>query len=237
MRNILTKKIPTHVAMILDGNSRWARLKEVRQSDGYWFGVNAALDIAYYCRELNIQYLTLYLYSLENNTRPASDINSLIKAVKNFFNHNKTQIADRGIRIRVIGSESFLKRYHQMISTIVNFTALGRNLTVTLAVYYSGKAEILEALQNAAHDILYGRLNQSNLTDVLVSTYLKSGFTPNPDLLIRTSGEIRLSNFLLWQLAYSELYISPVLWPDFKRDNLDSALLSYIERRRRFGSN
>ncbi|MEI6806368.1 MAG: isoprenyl transferase [Myxococcaceae bacterium] len=230
------RTLPEHIAIVMDGNGRWAQKRGLSRLEGHRAGVDSATDIVRYCGELGIRYLTLYAFSSENWKRPQGEVLGLMGILRDYLSKDSSELIEKGVRVQMIGSlERLPKALQGAISKICKKTQAGENLTLTLAISYGSRNEITQAAQKIARDILAQKIAIENITENLFAQYLETNSLPDPDLLIRTSGELRLSNFLLWQLSYTELYMTPVLWPDFKRADLDNALLDYASRQRRFG--
>ncbi|MES2504135.1 MAG: isoprenyl transferase [Myxococcota bacterium] len=228
--------LPKHIAIIMDGNGRWAKQRGLGRLEGHRAGTDSAADIVRYAGELGISYLTLYAFSSENWSRPKEEISGLMNLLKNYLKKDASELIEKGVRVRTIGSTDKLPLMLQRsLSAICEKTKHGTKLNLTLALSYGSRDEIVKASQKIAQDVVDKKIAIKNISEQLFEKYLETKDLPDPDLFIRTSGEMRLSNFLLWQLSYSELYITPVFWPDFKRANLDEALESYASRNRRFG--
>jgi undecaprenyl diphosphate synthase len=228
--------LPKHIAIVMDGNGRWAQRQGLGRLEGHRAGVDSATDIVRYCGELGIPYLTLYAFSSENWKRPKDEVIGLMGILRDYLNKDSSELVEKGVRVQTIGSLNRLPGpLQKAIMRICEQTKTGTKFTLTLALSYGSRAEITQAAQRIAQDTLANKINPEDITEEVFAQYLETCSLPDPDLLIRTSGEKRLSNFLLWQLSYSELYMTPVLWPDFKRANLDDALRDYASRQRRFG--
>ena len=228
--------LPKHIAIIMDGNGRWAKARGLSRLDGHRSGVDSATEIVRYCGELGIPYLTLYAFSSENWRRPPEEVFGLMGIMRDYLSKDSSELVEKGVRVQVIGAVDKLPKALQIaLSQICEKTKHGTKLHLTLALSYGSRAEITQAAQKMARDVLEKKIALSDFSEDLLASYLETHNLPDPDLFIRTSGEMRLSNFLLWQLSYSELYMTPVLWPDFKRADLDKALESYADRERRFG--
>lgn len=228
--------LPKHIAIVMDGNGRWAQKRGFSRLEGHRAGVDSATDIVRYCGELGIPYLTLYAFSSENWKRPKDEVIGLMGILRDYLSKDSSELVEKGVCVRTIGSLDRLPGpLQKAIMQICDQTQAGTKLTLTLALSYGSRAEITQAAQNIARDALAHKISPADITEDLFAQYLETNLLPDPDLLIRTSGEKRLSNFLLWQLSYSELYMTPVLWPDFKRADLDDALQDYAGRQRRFG--
>ncbi|MBH1988678.1 MAG: isoprenyl transferase [Myxococcaceae bacterium] len=229
-------RVPSHVAIIMDGNGRWASQKGLPRLQGHKAGVDAATAIVRHCGELGIPYLTLFAFSSENWNRPFQEISGLMRILSNYLTKGADELIENGVRIKLIGNLARLPQALQKaLRSICNRTALGSKLTLTLAISYGSRSEIVEATKSLAQDVSLGNLSIEDLTESLFEQRLETFGVPDPDLLIRTSGEMRISNFLLWQLSYAELYMTPVLWPDFTQKDFDLALQDYAKRHRRFG--
>lgn len=228
--------LPKHIAIVMDGNGRWAQKRGLSRLEGHRAGVDSATNIVRYCGELGIPYLTLYAFSSENWKRPKDEVLGLMGILRDYLSKDSSELVEKGVHVQTIGALDRLPTpLQKAITQICDQTKSGTNLTLTLALSYGSRAEITQAAQNIARDALAHKISPENITEALFAQYLETNSLPDPDLLIRTSGEKRLSNFLLWQLSYSELYMTPVLWPDFKRADLDDALQDYAGRQRRFG--
>ena len=228
--------IPRHVAIILDGNGRWAKSKGMPRNYGHTVGAKNVEDICRVAYEIGIQYLTLYAFSTENWNRPQSEVDALMKLLENYLK-NCVKIADKNnMRVRVIGEIGRLSEAFQMsIRNLEEASAGNTGLNLTIAINYGSRDEMIRAMRRMAEDCVSGRLSVDEIGEESFSAYLDTRELPDPDLLIRTSGEQRLSNYLLWQLAYTELYFTEVPWPDFHREQLMDAIRAYNQRERRFG--
>lgn len=229
-------RLPRHVAIIMDGNGRWARSMHRPRIEGHRSGIKSVKEIVRICRRLEIPYLTLYAFSAENWKRPGAEINALMILLCNFLKREIREMQDNNIRLEAIGRLSDLPATVQRtLEKARKTTTDGAKMQLTLALSYGGRLEIVDAVKKIAHEVQDDKISIDDITPDLFSQHLHTANTPDPDLLIRTSGEMRVSNFLLWQIAYSEIWITPVLWPDFKRDSLFEALREYQHRQRRFG--
>lgn len=228
--------LPNHVAIIMDGNGRWAKKKGNARIFGHKNGVNGVRESSEACAELGIGYLTLYAFSTENWSRPKLEVMALMELLISTINSEVNTLMKNNIRLNAIGnlSDLPLKAYEKLMNAI-KMTQDNSGLTLTLALSYSSKWEILNAVKSISEQVKENKLNISDIDESVFENYLCTSGIPNPDLMIRTSGEQRISNFLLWQLAYSELYFTDVLWPDFNREELYKALFDYQNRERRFG--
>ena len=228
--------IPAHIAIIMDGNGRWAKQRGLSRIKGHYAGVETIRDIINTSAEIGIKYLTLFAFSVENWARPRLEINQLMKLLERYLQKEKKTFLKNNIRFNTIGDLSALPRSVQkIIKQIMRETASLSGLTLTLALNYSGRSEIVAAVKRLTQDIQDGTFSQDDVSEQTFSRYLYTSGIPDPDLLIRTSGEMRISNFLLWQISYSELWITPVLWPDFRKEQLTKAILEFQKRERRFG--
>jgi undecaprenyl diphosphate synthase len=231
-----TMKLPRHVAVIMDGNGRWARQRKLPRIEGHRAGVRAVRGTVTACRELGIQYLTLYAFSVENWERPKAEVTALMRLLRRYLDAEIEEMRKYGIRLRVIGDHSRLSpAVNKVLDKAIQDTAGGSELILSLALSYGGRDEILRAVRKIGRAAAAGEFSPDELTEERFAEYLDTHGIPDPDLLIRTSGEQRVSNFLLWQIAYAELHVTPVLWPDFTKDDLLKALEEYSRRDRRFG--
>ena len=230
------KKLPRHVAVIMDGNGRWARKKGKRRVYGHKQGVISVREVTEAAAELGIRYLTLYAFSTENWSRPKEEINALLSLLVSTFNSETQTLIENNVRLLAIGdfNRMPLKVSEKLFETI-DKTSKNKGLTLILALSYSARWEILNAVKEVARDVMSGKTKIENIDLSLFSDYLSTKGIPDPELVIRTSGEYRISNFLLWQIAYSELYFTRKLWPDFRKEDFYAALLDYQSRERRFG--
>jgi undecaprenyl diphosphate synthase len=229
-------RIPTHIAIIMDGNGRWAKSKGLPRIAGHTEGVESVRDIVEACGQLGIRYLTLYAFSTENWKRPKEEISLLMRLLMRALRDETDRLHKKNVRVNTIGDIATLPHeVRDELSEAVEKTKNNTGLHLLLALSYSGRWDITLAVKRIASDVHGGKLKPDDITDALISKYLSTELIPDPDLLIRTSGELRISNFLLWQLAYSEIYISDVHWPDFRRKNLYEAIQDYQKRERRFG--
>ena len=229
-------KMPRHIAIIMDGNGRWAEKHALGRIFGHKKGAEAVNVAVRTCRELGVKYLTLYAFSAENWLRPQAEINALMNLLEDYLSSQLGDMMEKGIRLRAIGDiESLRDSVKKILFKVREKTASNEAMTLTLALSYGGREEILAAVRNIVQDALSGRIRQENLNRELFTRYLYTADMPDPDLLIRTSGEQRISNFCLWQMAYTEFHFTDVLWPDFSREHLLSAIADFQSRERRFG--
>ncbi|MFH1825026.1 MAG: isoprenyl transferase [Candidatus Firestonebacteria bacterium] len=242
LQKINKDKLPKHIAIIMDGNGRWAKNKRFLRIEGHRRGMNAVKEIVTACRNLGIKILTLYAFSTENWKRPEKEVNFLMRLLKQYLRKEKKNLMKNGIQMRVIGRISELPNYVQNeLEDVCKRTKNNKNMILNLALNYSGRIEIIDTVRKLLKDIINVRtkLNISNLINSIdediFSSYVYTAGLPEPDLLVRTGGEIRISNFLLWQIAYTELWFTDVLWPDFKKEHLYLSIVDYQKRERRFG--
>ena len=220
----------------MDGNGRWAKNKGARRIFGHRNAVQAVRDVTECCGELGIKYLTLYAFSTENWSRPKEEVEGLMELLVNTLKQEIGTLMENQVKLKTIGDTSHLPSNCQKnLAWAINETKKNSGLTLILALSYSGRWEILEAVKQLASDVKEGKLEISAINEATFANYLKTSGIPDPELLIRTSGELRISNFLLWQIAYTELFITPTLWPDFRKEHLYEAIWSYQQRERRFG--
>jgi undecaprenyl diphosphate synthase len=229
------EKLPRHVAIIMDGNGRWAKRRALPRVEGHIAGIESVREIITVTHELEIPYLTLYAFSKENWTRPKDEVRALMSLLGIYIERELPLMREKQIRFATIGAIHELgKRLQRQLEGVTEETAGNKALHLNLALSYSGREEVLRAARLFAED--YGAGKRKRISEKVFETYLYTKGTPDPDLLIRTSGEMRLSNFLLWQLAYTEIYVTRTLWPDFRRQAYMRALAEFAGRERRFGS-
>lgn len=229
------KILPKHIAIIMDGNGRWAKKRALPRSVGHSAGAKNFKTIARYCNSIGIRYLTVYAFSTENWNRPAAEVEALMNLLRDYF-RDVTNFTKENIVLRFIGDRFGLPQdIQQLMQNAEELSKNATGLVLNLAINYGGRNEIIRAVQKAAKQVQSGALSPGQLTEQYLSNLLDTAGQPDPDLIIRPSGELRLSNFLTWQSAYAELWFSDVLWPDFKPRHLEKALQSYAERNRRFG--
>ncbi|HMO52035.1 MAG TPA: isoprenyl transferase [Kiritimatiellia bacterium] len=227
---------PRHVAIIMDGNGRWAKQRGLPRIKGHQAGADSVRAILKACRARDIEYLTLYAFSSENWVRPKPEITGLMALLKKFLREQSFELHDNQVKLRVIGHVRDLPSGVQAeLRRVMDETAAYTKGTLTLALSYGGRAELTDAMRAIARRVKDGGLNPSRITEETIREHLYAPDIPDPDFMIRTSGEMRISNFLLWQLSYAELYVTPVLWPDFREPEFDAALEEYRRRHRRFG--
>jgi len=231
-----SQNIPAHVAVIMDGNGRWAKQRGGLRVFGHQSAITAVRETVEEAAELGVKYLTLYAFSTENWNRPALEVTALMQLLVHTIRQETTTLLKNSIRLQAIGDISSLPAScRRELAEAIELTKTGTRMTLLLALSYSGRWDLTQAAQRLAADVASGRLHATDITEATVSNYLATAGIPDPELLIRTSGEQRISNFLLWQLAYTELYITDLLWPDFRREHFQEAIRAYQRRERRFG--
>nr|WP_330367500.1 isoprenyl transferase [Butyrivibrio sp. AE3006] len=229
-------KIPEHVAIILDGNGRWAKAKGMPRNYGHMQGAKAVEDILVVARDMGIKYLTVYAFSTENWNRPETEVAALMKILRQYLKTSIKKSMKNNVRCQVIGERSRLSEdIREAIEELETTTAGNTGLTFTIAINYGSRDEIVRAVRTIAADCKDGKLSPEDITEEMISQKLDTGNIPDPDLLIRTCGEQRLSNFLLWQCAYTEFYYTDIAWPDFDKEELQKAVDAYAGRNRKFG--
>jgi undecaprenyl diphosphate synthase len=228
--------IPAHIAIIMDGNGRWARGRALPRPLGHHAGMRAVREVIQGSLDAGVGVLTLFAFSQENWQRPAFEVDALMGLLEEYIAREVDNLCARGVTVRALGDlERLTPAARKAVDRVVERTAPGRALALNLCISYSARAEIARAARQLADDAAAGRLDPGAIDEAAVAGRLYTAPWPDPDLLIRTSGEMRISNFLLWQLAYAELYVTPVLWPDFTRRHLFEAILDFQRRERRFG--
>ena len=231
------QKLPEHVAIIMDGNGRWAKRRGLDRIRGHRVGAESVREIVRTSRELGISWLTLYAFSEENWKRSPYEIRALMKLLRQFLKSELEEMHNNGIRLQTIGRiEKLDSKTRASLAEAVEQTAANSEMVLTLALSYGGRQELLDAFRFLALQIQDGTITPDQVTEDTIARSLYTSAMPDPDLLIRTSGEYRVSNFLLWQIAYAEIYITPTLWPDFRKEEFLLALQDYGRRERRFGS-
>ena len=230
------KNIPAHVAIILDGNGRWAKAKGLPRNAGHLQGAKAVEDILYDAKDTGIKYLTVYAFSTENWSRPEAEVSALMTILRNYLKTSIKKSMKNNVRCRVIGDRSLLaKDIIEAIEDLEKTTAGNTGLTFTIAINYGSRDEIRRSFIKLADKVKAGELEPGEITEDMIASNLDTEYMPDPDLLIRTCNEQRVSNFLLWQLAYTEFYFTPVAWPDFNKAELEKAVEAYGNRNRKFG--
>lgn len=230
------ERLPRHIAIIMDGNGRWAKEKGEDRLFGHFHGVESVRNIVEGCAELGIEYLTLYAFSTENWDRPEYEVIGLMELLVGTIRKEVESLNKNNIRLHVIGDMNMLPIYaRNELEEALDMTTHNTGLNLVMALSYSGRWELLHAVKTIAYEVSKGRLAIENINQSTLQNYLTTSKFPDPELMIRTSGEYRISNFLLYQLAYAELYFTPVRWPEFRKENLYEALIDYQQRERRFG--
>jgi len=229
-------KVPRHVAIIMDGNGRWAKQRGLPRVEGHRNGVESVRATVRACGELGVKYLTLYAFSVENWNRPKDEVDTLMKYLARFLKNEIGELNRNNVRLEAIGQIYRLPEFVQE-QLAKSKAALAKNtgLTLILALSYGGRTELIEATRAIAQQVKAGKLDPAEINDQVIAQNLYTHAYPDPDLLIRTSGELRVSNFLLWQISYAEFVVTPTLWPDFRKPQLHEALEEYTRRHRRFG--
>jgi len=229
--------LPAHVAIIMDGNGRWAKQRHLPRVEGHRHGVESVRAVVRAAGEVGIKYLTLYAFSVENWNRPKDEVDTLMKYLARFLKGEIGELNRNNVSLAVIGQIYRLPEFVQdQLRKTQEALAKNNGLTLILALSYGGRTEIVEAVRSIAAKVKQGRLEPAEINEKVFAEHLYTRHWPDPDLLIRTSGELRVSNFLLWQISYSELVVTPTLWPDFRRPQFFEALEEYTRRHRRFGS-
>jgi undecaprenyl diphosphate synthase len=229
-------RLPRHIAVIMDGNGRWAQKHRLPKIAGHKAGLKSAEETIKAARELGVKILTFYTFSTENWKRPKREVDGLMQLLERYIDEETEKIAGEGIRIRALGRIAGLPPGVQhSLRKIEERTIKNRDLLVNLALNYGARSEIVDACRKICEDVKQGSINPDSINEETFADYLYTVGIPDPDLLIRTSGEQRLSNFLLWQLSYSEIYVTDTLWPDFRKSDLEKAILEYQKRERRYG--
>ena len=233
---INANNLPRHVAVIMDGNGRWAKSKGAARIFGHRSAIQAVRDVTEGCAELGVGFLTLYAFSTENWGRPPAEVNALMQLLVETISGELKTLMKNNVQLRTIGATDQLPdRCRRQLREAIELTQGNTGLVLILALNYSGRWEITEAVKQIVHQAQREGLSAEDIDQQTIADHLSTREIPDPELLIRTSGEMRISNFLLWQLAYTELYITSVLWPDFRREDLYKAILAYQQRERRFG--
>lgn len=236
MLKIDQNNLPKHIAIIMDGNGRWAKKHAMGRIRGHKKGAQAVRTTVTFCREIGIQYLTLYAFSSENWGRPDEEVSALMSLLSDYLDQEVTTMQKQQIRLVTIGDiERLYPKVRDKLEQVKKLTEKNDKMVLNLALSYGSRNEIISAVQKIMADSRNGKLDAANIDQKIFERYLFTREMPDPDLLIRTSGEYRISNFLLWQLAYTELYFTDVLWPDFSKEDLLKAIVTYQRRERRFG--
>ena len=236
MQQIDRERLPQHIAIIMDGNGRWAKERGKQRLFGHQSAIQSVREVSEASAEIGVKYLTLYAFSTENWNRPLAEVSGLMTLLAQTIRNEVITMNKNSIKLNAIGDLDSLPKanYEQLMQAIAD-TSHNTRMTLTLALSYSGRWDILQASRRMAQDAVEGKLMPADINDTTLSSYLSTAGMPDPELLIRTSGEERISNFLLWELAYSELYFTPKYWPDFRKADLYEAILNYQHRERRFG--
>ncbi|MEW6723706.1 MAG: isoprenyl transferase [Bacillota bacterium] len=229
-------RVPYHIAIIMDGNGRWGRQRGLSRSAGHKAGVENVRRLVKMCRQRGVKVLTLYAFSTENWSRPSDEVQTLMDLLVFWIRRDLTELKESGVRLAVLGHPERLPLLaRQEVARAVRETSSNSELVLNVALNYGARAELVDAARQLAEEVRQGQIAPNEIDEAALGTRLDTAGLPDPDLLIRTGGELRLSNFLLWQVAYTELYFSPVLFPDFGEEELDLALAEYAGRQRRFG--
>ena len=236
MQQIDRDRLPQHIAIIMDGNGRWAKERGKQRLFGHQSAIQSVREVSEASAEIGVPYLTLYAFSTENWNRPFAEVTGLMSLLAQTIKNEVSTMNKNSIKLNAIGDLSSLPKsnYDQLMQALDD-TSHNTRMVLTLALSYSGRWDLTQATQRMAQDVKDGKLMPEAINDATISSYLSTANMPDPELLIRTSGEERISNFLLWQLAYSELYFTPKYWPDFRKADLYEAILNYQHRERRFG--
>jgi len=228
--------MPTHVAIIMDGNGRWAKQRHLPRVEGHRHGVESVRAVVRAAGEAGVKYLTLYAFSVENWNRPKDEVDTLMKYLARFLKSELAELNRNHVKLEVIGQIYRLPEFVQeQLKKTQAALAKNNGLTLILALSYGGRTEVVEAVRDIAAKVKQGNIEPAEINEKVISEHLYTHHFPDPDLLIRTSGEMRVSNFLLWQMSYSEFVVTPTLWPDFRKQQLFDALEEYARRHRRFG--
>jgi undecaprenyl diphosphate synthase len=231
-------RIPRHVAIVMDGNGRWAKRRGLKRTEGHAAGEEALFDTVEGALEIGLKWMTVYAFSTENWRRPIDEVRFLMTFNERLLLRRRDDLHERGVRVRFIGRRTgrVPGRLRRRIEETEALTAKNRRMTLTFAFNYGGRAELVDAMRAVARDVEAGRISPDKVDEKAIGRRLYAPDMPDPDLLVRTSGEYRISNYFLWELAYSELYFTDVLWPDFRRRDLFEAVRDFQERDRRFGA-
>ncbi len=229
-------KIPRHIAVIMDGNGRWAKSRGASRIFGHRNAITAVRETTESCAELGVDFLTLYAFSTENWNRPKSEVDGLMSLLVSTIRKEIPTLMKNNVKLQPIGNISHLpKEAQKELAEGVNQTANNDGMTLILALNYSGRQELCDGIKQLTRDVAAGKVQETDINEELINQYLYTRNMPDPELMIRTSGEHRISNFLLWQMAYTEFYFTEVLWPDFRKENLYEAVVNFQSRERRFG--
>lgn len=234
--SINSESLPAHVAIIMDGNGRWAKKRGLSRNAGHQEGARNIKKIVECAYDIGIKYITMFAFSSENWSRPKDEVDELMKLCLDYLKNAENETSDKDIRVRVIGDkEGLSKEIIEQIKKIEERTRNKKRMTMVIALNYGGRQDILQAAKKIAEDVVIGNLKQNEITERELDKRLYTDGIPDPDLLIRTSGEMRISNFLIWQCTYTEFYFPTVLWPDFTEKHFKEAIIDYQKRSRRFG--
>ena len=238
MENRDDARVPRHVAIVMDGNGRWAKQRGLKRTDGHAAGEEALFDTVNGALDVGLEWMTVFAFSTENWRRPVDEVRFLMGFNESLLLRRRDELHDLGVRVRFIGRRAgrVPGRLRRQIADAEDLTRGNRRLTLTFAFNYGGRAELVDAARAIAHEVAAGRLDPDKISDRTLARHLYAPDMPDPDLLVRTSGEFRISNYLLWELAYAELVFTDVLWPDFRRDHLFEAIREFQRRERRFGA-
>ena len=231
-------RIPRHVAIVMDGNGRWAKQRGLKRTEGHAAGEEALFDTVEGALDIGLEWMTVYAFSTENWRRPLDEVRFLMNFNENLLVRRRDDLHERGVRVRFIGRRGgrVPGRLRRQIADAEELTRRNRRMTLTFAFNYGGRAELVDAARAIGHEVKAGRVDPDKINDRTLARHLYAPDMPDPDLLVRTSGEFRISNYLLWELAYAELVFTDVLWPDFRRDDLFEAICEFQRRERRFGA-
>jgi undecaprenyl diphosphate synthase len=230
--------LPRHVAIVMDGNGRWAKQRGLKRTEGHAAGEHALFDTVEGALDIGLEWMTVYAFSTENWRRPVDEVRYLMNFNENLLLRRRDELHERGVRVRFIGRRGgrVPARLRRRITDAEELTRRNKTMTLTFAFNYGGRAELVDAARAIGHEVAAGRLDPGKITDRTLARNLYAPDMPDPDVLVRTSGEFRISNYLLWELAYAELVFTDVLWPDFRREHLFEAIREYQRRERRFGA-
>ncbi|MCB1066284.1 MAG: isoprenyl transferase [Verrucomicrobiae bacterium] len=229
--------VPRHIAIIMDGNGRWAEERGLPRRDGHRAGAESVRKCVETCGEIGVEYLTLYAFSSENWKRPKTEVDALMRLLEAFLKEKTKEMKKQNVRLQAIGRIDLLpERCQKQLHKSIQETSENSGLTLVLALSYGSREEIIDGIKSVLRAVREGHIDEAMIDPDLFGKHLYTRYYPDPDLLIRTSGEMRISNFLLWQISYAEIYITPKLWPDFGNDDLKEAVADYARRHRRFGA-
>ncbi len=236
MEQLDKSRLPAHIAIIMDGNGRWAEKRGVSRIEGHLAGINSLREIIRFCGDLGIRVLTVYTFSTENWARPESEVKALMEFLSNYLREEIEELNSNNVRLSAIGKlEGLPVPVQKELENCMKVTSGNNGLILNLALNYGGRADIVDGVRKLASDVKDGKLKLADINEELFNQYLYTSGLPDPELLIRTSGEMRVSNFLLWQISYAEIWVTPVCWPDFDKIHLLQAIVDYQKRERRFG--